>query len=271
MTKNEQQINIDQQTASPIDTQNSIAFHPDALIPFGPTLTTKGAPSSTYAAGRATLKILSESLTAIRLADDAVRVPHVGGRQELSGPNRAPRWSIDPSLHDGFVKALDQSFGRCSKSLDPNRAAIVASAENLSKEIDAQLSDPARDRASRALESESVRAAVRAAKPEGRLGLVSEWIRDRAFTEVASVLNSPPVSSGFTRAQVDILRPLAEQAFVPDKAAQRDAARAVLSAVDSAAADFVARFKGYTPRTNPTAKNAATARLEALRTGTVKK
>jgi hypothetical protein len=268
---NVQMQNINEQTASPVDTLNSISSHPDSLIPFGQILTQPGAPSSTYAAGRSVLKILSESLTAIRLADDACRTPHIGGRQELSGPNRAPRWSLNPDLQDNFVRDLDQSFGRCAKSLDTNRAAIVASAENLSKEVDSLLADPAKDRASRALESESVRHAIRNLPAEKRLSAVSDLIRDHAFTECASILNSPPISSGLNRQQMGILKPLAEQVFAPDKAAQRDAAFGVLRAVDAAAADFVGRFKGYTPKPNPRAADAATARLESLRTGTIKK
>src|SRR5947209_8707276 len=114
---------IHQETATPLSAKVSLSLHPESLLPHGVPLLEHDSPlaETVYKAGRTAMKGLYSTLLDMESAVTALSVPT---NIAMNSGGKVLRSEVPPERRPELHAALADSFARCARTFEANRATV---------------------------------------------------------------------------------------------------------------------------------------------------
>ncbi len=260
MSNNPRLDSLNEATATPVTLSAGLDLHPDMLAPHGQVLVDDlgGSGETVYSAGRTSLKIIYEAISAIDAAHQAQLEPVA---PIVKG---APvRKEIPHSRRAALADAMSAKFVSTSTAAERADEAVDEAIAQIETRIALATSNPRKDAVSVAQAASEIRQHVKSMKSSSeRMEFVRKAIEDGDLEIASAVLQTSCYSSGFGKQEFDVIRGMTQAKFAPRDFAQRTSALAVKAALSKAQGLFLQRYAALLPRVSASPADDALANLK---------
>lgn len=242
----------------PIDTSVPLDLHPDALLPHADTFAVEGVPGKMgLELGRAALAEMHDSYGKIARAAKAIQDTEHSIVSTPAGL-RMGRADLEP-----LVAAAKAAFDRTANAVDARIRSLEAERTDLTKRLDATLTEPSKSAIGIAQASE-IRSHLRSLEPAKAMTVAMDAMRAGDRMTAAAILTAPAYLSGLDAAKHGELRKLAASTLEPNVDKALTALDKISDHVKRATQSYVGMYAKVTQAANAGPSSKVRAALKEL-------
>jgi hypothetical protein len=255
------------ETNTPVVTTASPAYHPDVLAHHAADCIFDNhcpAESGLSAARRALCTIYKGNADIAAAHKESLRsvtTQPTDGRGRAQGVQKV-EWVIPEEAAAPLAEAMQASLQRNAQEVEAAKLQVMAAIGTIQDTIKKDTTHPAAERASVVAECDAIRKYVAALDSvPARVFFLQQAAQTGDLTTIHAVFNARPFLSGITQKEIDLLRPVIDEAFSPMNHKQQKILLGALDTISKAAIDYGVRFKQKMPVIKPHPESAALKRL----------